>query len=559
MRRSTGISAVFSLLKAGFAGAVLLALTLSCSDSNGPRVPKDGIPVQVNSVDIFVSDSAKQAAADGFTATLLTNPGAIARSAFVSPAAALSTSSSTCGGGSGPAGYVVSAVRFDPEAIPMYAPYPLTADGYIDQNSVPLGFTFDFYGNTYDKVNVWSNGFLMFGPAPVRSGFFTGDQIPNPANPNNIIAVAWADWEPQLATGSIRFETRGSAPNRRFLIQYNNAPEYRGQGILMSQVVLSEGSNDITIYTNTMSTTNPGARITQGIENSDGTLASVGPNVVNPLNGIVSPRVRAVYRLTNDAIRFSRPRTVDTEAPSITAPANVTAGNDPHLASAVVPTGSPVASDNCTEVVTTSGKRSDGLSLDAPYPVGDTKITWTATDAAGNSATAEQSIKVLDIEAPTIKVPNSFSTNATSPLGAQVSYALDAKDNVGVISLTCNPQVGSKLPIGNNQVTCTASDAAGNSVSGSFRVYVIDAQAQLGNLIEYLISLSLPNGINNPLLNELQQAYGDAGQDKSCKKLGDFLSMLIKKSSGIPNESVGYMSAEAGRIMVVMECSRKKS
>jgi hypothetical protein len=557
MRRPTAVSALLSLLKAGSAGAFVLAFTVSCSDSNGPRVPKDGIPVEVTSVDIFVSDSAKQATADGFAAMLLSDPAAIARSAFVSPAAALSTSSSSCGGGTSGVSYTVSNVTFDPEPIPMYAPYPLTADGYIDQNSVPLGFSFDFYGNTYDKVNVWSNGFLMFGTTTLRAGFYTGDQIPMAANPNNIIAVAWSDWEPQLATGSIRFETRGSAPNRRFILQYNNAPEYRGTGILMAQVVLSEGSNDITIYTNTMRTSNPGARITQGIESSDGTLAAVGdPVVINQTTGLSTPRVRAVFKLTNDAIRFSRPRVVDREAPSITAPENLTAGNDPRLASALVVTGSPVASDNCSDV-TTSGRRSDGLALDAPYPVGETKITWTATDAAGNSSTAEQSIKVVDIEAPELTVPNSFSINATSSSGAQVSYTLRSWDNVGVTSLGCTPPVGSTLPIGNSQVSCTASDAAGNSTSGSFGVYVIDAQAQLGNLLQYLRSLDLPNGTANPLINELELAYGNPGQAIACKKLGDFQNMLIKKSSNIPSDDLGYMANEARRIMVVMECSRK--
>jgi hypothetical protein len=559
MRRPTEFSALFSLLKVGSAGALLLAFTASCSDSNGPRVPKDGIPVQVNSVDIFVSDSAKQAAAAAFAGTLLTSPVAIARSAFVSPGAALSTSIATCGGGSDPVDYVVTKLpsTYEPEAIPMYAPYPLTADGYIDENSVPLGFAFDFYGKTYDKVNVWSNGFLMFGTTTLRAGFYMGDQIPNPANPNNIIAVAWSDWEPQLAVGSIRFETRGSAPNRRFIIQYNNTPEYKGQGNLMAQVVLYEGSNDITIYTNTMSTTNPGARITQGIENFDGTLAAVGPDVVRP-NGVVSPRVRAVYSLANDGLKFARPRAVDIEPPSITPPANVIAGNDPRLASALVATGSPVATDNCSPDVTISGKRSDGRALDAPYPVGETKITWTATDAAGNTATAEQSITVLDVEAPELTVPNNFSVNATSSSGAKVSYTLGSWDNVGVISVACTPPVGSTLPIGNNQVSCIASDAAGNSTSGSFGVFVIDAQGQMGNLIEYLISLGLPNGSNNPLLNELQQAFGNIGQDKACKKLSDFQSMLIKKSRDIHSEDIAYMTGEASRIMIVMECSRKK-
>ncbi|HKC80591.1 MAG TPA: hypothetical protein VKB91_05310, partial [Gemmatimonadaceae bacterium] len=133
---------------------------MSCSDSNGPRVPKDGIPVDVQQVDLIASDSLKQAQLDQFTATLLSPPRAISPSAFVSPAARLSTSSGTCGGGSDAVNYTVTRLpdNYQPQSIPIYAPYPLTPDGYIDENSVPLGFTFDFYGKSYDKVNVWSNG-----------------------------------------------------------------------------------------------------------------------------------------------------------------------------------------------------------------------------------------------------------------------------------------------------------------------------------------------------------------------------------------------------------------
>jgi hypothetical protein len=552
MRRSTGISALFSLLKSGSAVAIALATILSCSDSTSPAVPKDGIPVQVELVDGVIPDSVKLAA-DQFTAALLSPSRAISANAFALPGAVFTSSTSGCDTGGG-SEYTVTNVPFSPEPIPVYAPTPLTQDMWIKDSDVPLGFNFVFFGNTYDKVNVYSNGFLKFGTPPTMGGFANGDRIPDAMLPNNIIAFAWGDWEPKDIPGAIRFETRGSAPNRIFILQFNNVPEWAGQGLLMSQVVLHEGSNAITMYTNTMSTTRTGARITQGIENADGTLAFVGDSV-RLASGLMSPRVRGVYKLTNDAIRFTPLKVTDTEAPSITAPANIEDfHNDPGLGSAVVAAvGSPEASDNCKlESVTSS--RSDGAALDAPYPVGITTITWTAKDASGNVATASQSIEVIDVEDPVITfVPADFSLNATSSLGAMVSYAFTAWDNVAVTSQSCEPELGSRLPIGPNPVTCSASDAAGHTVSRSFVVTVVDAPTQMMNLIEYVISRGMPEGMTNPLVNELQQAFAEAATAHGCKKMSDFLDMVEKK--GVPGAWADYMFSEAQRIMTVMQCS----
>jgi hypothetical protein len=556
MRRSLVNSASFSLLKATFAGALVLAFAVACSDSNGPRVPKDGIPVDVQQVEVIIPDSVKMAA-DQFVGALLAPPRAISANGFASPTAVFSRSSSGCSTG-GSAEYTVENLPgdFSPELIPIYTPsQAVTQDGWIAD--LPLEFNFVFFGNTYDKVNVYSNGFLKFETPTTNSGFANGGQIPDPALPNNIIAFAWGDWEPMNVPGAIRFETRGRAPNRMFILQFTNVPEWgaTAKGLLMAQVILHEGSNAISMYTNTMSTTRIGARVTQGIENAEGTVAFVGDSAFTP-GGLKTPRVRATFTLTRDQIRFTPVRVLDTEAPSISAPANIEDyHNDPGLGSAAIASvGSPEASDNCALQGDPVGARSDGAALDAPYPVGVTTITWTARDVAGNVATASQSIEVIDVEDPIITfVPANFSVNATSSLGAMVAYAFTAQDNVGVTSQSCVPELGSRLPIGPTEVTCSASDAAGHTVSRSFVVTVVDAPTQTMNLIEYVISRGMPNGMTNPLVNELQQAFANAGTSQGCKKMGDFLSMVEVK--GVPGAWADYMFSEAQRIMTVMQCS----
>jgi len=269
-----------------------------------------------------------------------------------------------CGGGAGSAfaGYTESRVAFAPEAAPSIVPSPVYDDGIL--TDVPVGFGFSFYGNSYDKLNVYSNGFVTFGPAVQNSaGFYRGASIPFSANPNNLIAFAWMDWSPQAVPAGIRYETRGTAPNRQFILQFTNVPEYHSTGRLTSQLVLTEGSNDITIYTSSMTISNSSNRWTQGIENATGTDAKYDSiQVVS--TGAWIPRVSTFFTnisLTEDAIRFSLVSTKDVEKPSITAPESITQGNDPGLASAVVAVGSPVATDNCGDVKVSS-VRSDGAA-----------------------------------------------------------------------------------------------------------------------------------------------------------------------------------------------------
>jgi hypothetical protein len=575
MRRSTPFSALFSLLRATSVGAIVLAGTLSCADSTSPIAGQndglifvkgsDGVVrVKVSTVDIVIPDSVKQAqlAANAAAGTSMVPIGP-SMSVLHSPTSSADVAAQSCGGG-GFSGYTKSQVGFAPEAIPSIAPYPLTDDGYIPDSNVPLGFNFSFEGNTYNKVNVYMNGFLLFGAVPsTTAGYSDAGFIPSTGNPKNIIALGWTDWSPQFAPDAIRYETRGTAPNRRFILQFNNVPEYfsasrlgavvPNAGRLTSQVVLYEGSNDIVIYTTQMNVTNSGHMVTQGIENLTGTDATYD-SVTNAVTGIRSKRVHNFFNLQNDAVRFSLVQTKDLVAPTLTAPVAITQGNDPGLASAVVAVSAPPTSDNCG-TPTVTGTRSDGAALDAPYPVGVTTITWTAKDAAGNTSSATQTVTVLDIEAPVFRQSRTsiLEVNATSPTGAVVTFSPTPTDNVGVTSLSCAPASGSVFAVGSHLVTCTASDAAGNAASMSFSVSVIDAHQQLFNLLQYVNGLGLPNGTQQPIVNQLRAAY-DQDAAGACNKLGGFLSMVQKKSGNIPSDEKAFMVAEATRILNVMAC-----
>jgi len=82
-----------------------------------------------------------------------------------------------------------------------------------------------------------------------------------------------------------------------------------------------------------------------------------------------------------------------------------------------------------------------------------------------------------------------------------------------------------------------------------------ETNRQIGALIDELREMSLPNGTSQPIINQLSAAYEQtADGSPACKKVSDFLSMVQKKSSNIPPETVEYVTGEANRILSVMGC-----
>jgi len=105
----------------------------------------------------------------------------------------------------------------------------------------PIGFTFDYYGVSYTNVNISSNGLLNFGTCWWDYG---NQSLPYATQPEPIIAVFWDDLNPTTG-GEIYYETMGVAPNRTFIVQWNNIPHYNAVGDSTFEVILYESSNEI--------------------------------------------------------------------------------------------------------------------------------------------------------------------------------------------------------------------------------------------------------------------------------------------------------------------------
>ncbi len=163
----------------------------------------------------------------------------------------------------------------------------------------------------------------------------------------------------------------------------------------------------------------------------------------------------------------------DTQAPTVTCPANITKSNDANQCGAVVTFPTITANDNCPGVTVTATPASGSL-----FPVGTTTVAVLATDAHGNTANCSFTVTVNDTQAPVITCPaNINTTSTTGTCGKVVTFAPTATDNCGgTVTITTSPASGSTFPVGTTTVTVTAKDAANNTSNCSFTVKVTDSQ-----------------------------------------------------------------------------------
>jgi uncharacterized delta-60 repeat protein len=162
-----------------------------------------------------------------------------------------------------------------------------------------------------------------------------------------------------------------------------------------------------------------------------------------------------------------------------------------------------------------------------------------------------------DATPPTLHVPDAMDVNATSPIGAAVTYTATATDDTDPTPVVaCTPSSGSTFAIGTTIVTCTATDAAGNEASATFTVHVKDAREQLDAMIVLISADGL--GPGSSLAKELQSARAAllaANQSATCRILSAFAYDVraIAGKSLTADQATELMTA-ATRIRAVLGC-----
>ena len=164
---------------------------------------------------------------------------------------------------------------------------------------------------------------------------------------------------------------------------------------------------------------------------------------------------------------------VDTTIPEIVAPSDVTV-EATGTSNTVVEIGEATIYD-IIQVYT--------ITSDSPdtFPLGETVITWTATDSSGNSATATQTVTVVDTTAPELIVPEDVIVDSFSLENLVEIGDADALDLVDMLPTITN-DAPETFPLGDTIVTWNVSDNFGNS--NSFQ-QVVSVQACGQSLSDY--------------------------------------------------------------------------
>jgi hypothetical protein len=178
---------------------------------------------------------------------------------------------------------------------------------------------------------------------------------------------------------------------------------------------------------------------------------------------------------------------VDTTSPVLVAPPAVTVKTGPGattcgalIAAGVL--GQAAVGDLCDA---NAAAVCTGMPVGGVFPVGVTTLTFTASDASGNTATASQTVTVIDDTAPELTVPPAV-TMPTGPgattCGVVVSEATlgsaIATDNCpGVTLVRSGVPAGNLFPVGTTTVTYVATDAQGLAATRTQSVVVVDNTA----------------------------------------------------------------------------------
>lgn len=340
----------------------------------------------------------------------------------------------------------------------------------------------------------------------------------NDANTDYFANIAWTSFggsfpAPISNLFTVTFKPATTSFEGTTQINYANLSLAAGYEASADSVVVTFLGDTIDPEITAPSSITVGANSAQGTAATQGDIASflAGASASDNLDGDISSSVTtdapSVFPIGDTTVTFSIADSsnnvvtttavvtvADTNGPTVVAPASITV--------AATDANGTAASDTAITSFLNSASASDAVdgavaaTNNAPvtFPLGDTLVTFTSNDDAGNAGSASATVTVVDQTAPSLTVADitieATSADGATPSDTSLLASVSAADNVDTSVSVTSSNSGSTFAIGTTTVTVSAKDQAGNESTANFTLTVSDTTAPIISGSNLTISLS---------------------------------------------------------------------
>jgi gliding motility-associated-like protein len=201
------------------------------------------------------------------------------------------------------------------------------------------------------------------------------------------------------------------------------------------------------------------------------------PIIISDENGQLNP---SQYELNSNTVTH-----INNAAPVINdCPTAMTVDNDMGECSAVVTFTLPTITEDCDTNIELT--QTSILGNGDTFPIGESTVSYEATDNIGQTANCTFTITVNDMEDPIFSnCPTNMEVSAAAGTCEAVANwtiptALDNCESEGATTLVASHTSGSTFTVGQNIiVTYTATDVAGNDATCFFTIDIIDDESPI--------------------------------------------------------------------------------
>lgn len=370
--------------------------------------------------------------------------------------------------------------------------------------AITLPFSFAFYEQIYTQIYISSNGYIQFGSVTANS--FTPQFVPDASAPNNILALTWANLvvDPSTNPGSyVRYFVNGVAPNRRFIVEYNNLRFAGGNSFqsVTGQIRLYENNNHIEIHAGIIDDNALNVVKTLGMENSLGIVGhsplgyNAGPwNILTSKAWSFDPSgVSYLWSPSANLSSTTIPNpTVSGLASTTNYTVQITDNSTGCVGTATVPVNVLTAQMLST---TNSAKCGPGTISLTGTPASGNTIAWYDASSGGNVVGLGNSLTT-----PFIPTTTTFYAVAESMINAKATVGNGALIGSGYESIFHHDLGGVQMQFLIRASELTAAGLrTGNISTIGFKIPVLNSQSYSNFSISFLATSNtdMSAGLNN--------------------------------------------------------------